>query len=241
MNRRGAIVAGLASIAGLASGKLVLAGSARPTPPSGDPGEFTDYMERNGLLVRTAQMSAPAAPAVKLPASVQPTQPNLEGPFYRPGAPTRYAITSPYEPGTVMVIRGRVWAYDTKLPIAGAILHVWQADEKGRYDNDTDPAHPPAEFVNRGILHTDASGAYEYQTIHPGRYLDGAQYRPAHIHYMIFAPGYRTLTTQLYFDGDPYNKTDRFIRQSLIIPLATERRYGKDFEKGTFDIVLRPV
>jgi catechol 1,2-dioxygenase len=240
MNRRSFVVtAGLASLAGLAAGKLVLAGGAKPTPQSGDAEDYVDFLNRKGG-VALAAAAAPAATSLVLPRSVQPTEPNIIGPYYRPGAPTRYTILSPYEPGTVMLIRGRVWGYDTKAPIANAPIHVWQANDQGRYENDPDPENPPAEFVNRGIIFTDAQGAYEYLTIHPGRYLNGNQYRPSHVHYLLDVPGYRKLITQLYFKGDPYNGIDPFIRKSLIIDLQSEQRYGKTFESGVFDIVLRP-
>jgi hypothetical protein len=48
-------------------------------------------------------------------------------------------------------------------------------------------------------------------------------WRPSHIHYLIAAPGYKPLVTQLFFKGDPHNKTDDFIKESLIIEL-TQRK-----------------
>lgn len=239
MDRRSVLQLGLASLAGLASGKLALAQGAQPTPGSGELGEYGAFLERHGLLV--AQAAPVNAVTATPPTPFNVTEANLEGPFYRAGAPTRYTITQPYEPGTVMLIRGRVWGFDTKKPIAGAPIHIWQANEQGRYDNE-DRRNPPAAdvFVNRGIIFTDSQGRYEYQTIHPGRYLNGRQYRPAHIHYMVQVPGYEQLITQLYFDGDPYNAVDPFIHPSLIIKLTASQRHGKTIESGVFDIVLRP-
>jgi protocatechuate 3,4-dioxygenase beta subunit len=78
-------------------------------------------------------------------------------------------------------------------------------------------------------------------TIHPGKYLNGSQYRPPHIHYMVYADGHQPLTTQLYFDGEPDNKIDPFIKKSLIIKLSKQQRYGQTFEVGEFDIVLDPL
>jgi len=204
-------------------------------------GAFGDYLNNNGLLAAVPP-AQPIVPATVHPQPFSVTEDNIEGPYYRAGAPTRFAITQPYEPGVAMVISGRVWGFDTKKPIANAVLHIWQADEKGHYDNDDDQ-HPPAidEFINRGIIFTDAQGRYEYQTIHPGAYQIGPKaWRPSHIHYMVLAPGYQTLTTQLYFDGDPHNASDRFIKQSLIIKLLKPKRHSKTFETGVFDIVLKP-
>jgi catechol 1,2-dioxygenase len=243
MNRRKFLATvGLASVPALAAGNLVLARGAVPTETSGELGAYGDYLSSRGLLAVTPPVTQAKAAGPALPAPFAVTENNIEGPFYRAGAPTRYTITQPYEPGVVMVVSGRVWGFNTKKPLTNAVLHIWQADEKGHYDND-DPQNQPAkdEFVNRAIIFPDASGRYEYQTIHPGAYQIGPkEWRPAHIHYMVSAPGYETLITQLYFDGDPHNAADRFIKKSLIIKLASTKRHGKNYERGVFDIVLKP-
>ena len=51
----------------------------------------------------------------------------------------------------------------------------------------------------------------------PGRYLNGAQYRPAHVHVKVSAAGHVPLTTQLYFPDDPYNAIDPFIKNKQIV------------------------
>lgn len=237
---------GLTAVTGLAlaSTQLVLPASAQSTPPSGQSGAdlYVHWLNRFGAFETRSRPVVPHQSMPPLPASLAATEDNIEGPFYRPGAPTRYTIISPYEPGTMMVISGRVWSTATRKPIPGAVLHIWQADMNGRYDN-SDPNSPskPGVFVNRGILYTDINGGYEYQTVHPGKYLNGSQYRPPHIHYMAFADGHLPLTTQLYFDGEPDNKIDPFIKKSLIIKLDTQQRYGKTFEVGEFNIVLDPL
>ncbi len=170
---------------------------------------------------------------------IEVTEDNIEGPFYRAGAPFRGKVTPPLEPGATLLVRGRVWGFDTKRPLAGAHLDIWQANADGRYDND-DRDNPPRPdvFRYRTRLITDENGTYEYETVHPGRYLNGRQYRPAHIHYRVSKPGYRTLITQLYFEGDPYNGIDPFIKPSLIIPLAEVEVADSAYSRGTFDIVL---
>jgi protocatechuate 3,4-dioxygenase beta subunit len=55
---------------------------------------------------------------------------------------------------------------------------------------------------------------------------------------MVTAPSYKTLVTQLYFEGDPENARDQFIKPSLIIPLAPVKLRQGQFQLGTFDIVL---
>ncbi len=146
----------------------------------------------------------------------------------------------PLEPGEVLVVRGRVRGFDSKKRLAGATLDIWQANAAGRYDND-DPRIPPRTgvFHNRARLVTDDTGYYEFETIKPGRYKIGpTQWRPAHIHSMVAMPGYTTLVTQLYSEGDPENERDSFIKPSLIIaPETVTVRQGR-FLLGTFDIVL---
>jgi protocatechuate 3,4-dioxygenase beta subunit len=214
---------------GLAAGvaPLTLADNAQPTEPSGKADDF--------LAANVVEIAPPA-----LPATFKPTEDNILGPYHRRGAPYRGKITPPMELGEVLVIRGRVWGFDTKQPLAGATLDVWQANAEGRYDND-DPRNPPKKgvFHNRARLTTDESGYYEYETIKPGRYKIGPdKWRPAHIHYMVTAPSYKTLVTQLYFEGDPENARDQFIKPSLIIPLAPVKLRQGQFQLGTFDIVL---
>ena len=93
--------------------------------------------------------------------------------------------------------------------------------------------------ANRARLRVDETGYYEYESIKPGKYQIGENaWRPPHIHYMVAAPGYKTLVTQLYFSGEAENKTDSFIRPSLIIDLATVKVSRGAFKLGTFDIVL---
>ena len=80
-------------------------------------------------------------------------------------------------------------------------------------------------------------GGYRLDTIIPGHYLNGNQFRPAHIHVKVSAPGYQLLTTQLYFEGDPYNDIDPFIEAPLIMTLEEDDAGGKTAQ---FDFVLRP-
>ena len=136
------------------------------------------------------------------------TASNIEGPFYKAGAPHRAVLAGPDEPGDLFVVSGVIRRTDCS-PIAGAEMDIWHADARGGYDNDG--------YHLRGKLVADKAGRFELRTIVPGRYLNGDTYRPAHIHVKVRAPGHRTLTTQLYFAGDPYNDIDPFIVPSLIM------------------------
>ena len=153
------------------------------------------------------------------------TAANIEGPFYKAGAPNRAVLADAGERGERLVITGSVLTIDCE-PIVGAELDVWHADAAGGYDNEG--------FHLRGKLVTDEKGRYEMRTIVPGRYLNGDTYRPAHVHVKLRAQGHRVLTTQLYFAGDPYNKVDPFIVESLIMK-TMNTRVGL---RASFDFVI---
>lgn len=167
------------------------------------------------------------------PLDCTPTADNILGPYYRPGAPFVDDLTTPTMEGTRFNLSGKVLDPDCQ-PIAGALLDFWQADDDGGYDNDGVADPPPDEYVLRGRVETDANGSYSLRTIIPGHYLNGNQYRPAHIHVTVSAAGHESLTTQLYFEGDPYNDIDPFIIDTLIMPLTDVG----DEKSSVFDIVL---
>ncbi len=231
LSRRELFRGGLAA-AGV--GTLALRADALPTLPSGTLNRYPEFQ---------ALADAPlpfVAPTAVLPDKVKPTENNILGPYFREGAPFRAKVTPPLVKGTTMLIRGRVWGFDTKKPLANAVLDIWQADADGRYDND-DPKNPPAKgvYVNRTRVLTDETGYYEYETIHPGAYKIGPDaWRPAHIHYLVRKVGYTNLITQLYFKGDKFNDKDQFIKASLIIELEKVKVNGSAIESGVFDVVL---
>ncbi len=176
-----------------------------------------------------ASPSAPAQGALCLV-----TEDNIEGPYYRPGAPKRSSLPDPGMKGVPLVITGRVLSRDCKTPLSEALLDLWQADAAGRYDNDGTFGRGATPLRLRGKVLTDASGAYAIRTIVPGRYLNGRRYRPAHIHVKLTAPGHAPLTTQLYFPDDPYNEGDPFIVSSLIMGTITKA----DGMQANFEFVL---
>ena len=64
------------------------------------------------------------------------THDNIEGPYYRSGAPERWDLTAPGMKGTPLDIEGRVFAADCTTPLRDAELDIWQANDDGHYDND---------------------------------------------------------------------------------------------------------
>lgn len=160
--------------------------------------------------------------------SCEETEDDIEGPFYSEGAPFVEGALPGAEalPGVGFLLRGRVHSAGTCTPLAGAVLDIWQANDDGAYDN--------VGFTLRGRVETDAEGHFEVWTIVPGNYLNGAQYRPAHIHVKASAPGHVLLTTQLYFPDDPYNDIDPWFDPRLLIAMQDI----KGAVTGTFDFFL---
>lgn len=172
-------------------------------------------MLRAGLLGAGVLFLGRASLAQACGPSCEPTEDNIEGPYYVPGAPRRSDLVTPTMQGTRLQIAGRVLDDDCGVR-PGALIEIWQADASGHYDADG--------FTLRGAMLSDAAGGFRLNTIVPGRYLNGDRYRPAHIHVKVHSRGCRPLTTQLYFAGDPYNEGDAWIRQSLV--MNPQRRSG---------------
>ena len=99
------------------------------------------------------------------------------------------------------------------------------------------------EYLLRGRIRAGADGRYSFDTILPGNYrVTETWLRPRHIHYTVSHPSRQSLTTQLYFEGDPQNSSDPMVKPALIIPL--KRSQGKEAAaalEGTFDIVLTNI
>jgi len=128
-----------------------------------------------------------------------------------------------------LVMTGRVTDPEGQ-PVASALIEVWQTASNQLYDvqdSDQPEGHLRASFL------TDAVGAYRFRTIMPVSYPipdDGPAgqllaamgrhpFRPAHIHFMISAPGYRTLVTHLFIEGDEYLESDAVfgVKPSLVV------------------------
>ena len=147
------------------------------------------------------------------------THTSLLGPFFRESTPEFAAgeQIAKGDPSQEIVLWGKVTNVQGE-PIPNAQVTVWQTASDGRYDMQVDP-----EGVDcRGVFRTDGEGRYLLRTVRPLGYyipLDGpvgelvlAQgrhgMRPAHIHFLIAAPGYRELVTALYLEGDAHLDDD---------------------------------
>lgn len=185
------------------------------------------------------------------------TERDILGPFHRPGAPFGVVLADEGEPGTRLLLSGQVFGPDCKTPIANALMDIWHADAKGEYDlpKYAKVYTPQQEYRLRRQLLTDADGRYKIETVIPGRYkipkglpdIDekyAGRTRPAHIHLLAAAPGYASLITQLYFEGDPFiagdpwaggeTEDDHAKNQLKLEPVAEDG----SIVKSTFDITL---
>jgi catechol 1,2-dioxygenase len=182
------------------------------------------------------QMGPAPKDAAPVKAELRKVTPQPYGPFYRAGAPFRGKLSVPGEPGTTFVLSGRVWAFDTKRPLPGAVLDFWHVDMQEKYSNGT------TDFRNRGRLISSESGYYELESIRPIPYRpnpDGAPefWRCAHFHLVAVCLGYQPLVTEIHFQGDP-KKSDPMYRIENAINVEEHNANGQSFQTGTFDIVL---
>jgi hydroxyquinol 1,2-dioxygenase len=179
------------------------------------------------------------------------TEATVFGPFHVEGAP-HYELGADIANGargTPCVVRGTVRGVDGE-PIAGAQLDVWQSDAEGLYDvQHTGIDHAQA----RGILNADSEGRYHFRSIlavpysipHDGPVGDLLKatgrhpWRPAHLHFLITAPGYETLITHVFRSDDPYLDSDAVfgVRQSLI---ADWKQQPDGSYLVEYDFVLNP-
>jgi catechol 1,2-dioxygenase len=175
----------------------------------------------------------------------QPTADATTGPLYRPGAPWRSRLCPIDERGEPLSISGTITASTDCRPIANATLDVWQTNARGLYSNllGRDNPSDPGAFNLRGRIRSDDGGRYQFESILPGRYpLCWPLTRPRHIHVIVSHPQYERLITQIYFEGDKYNRSDPWWNASLTIPLERQRdrESGRPAHHGVFDIVLQP-
>lgn len=179
------------------------------------------------------------------------TESTVLGPFWADGSPElEYgeAIFTSAD-GEPAWVHGRVLALD-RTPIPGAMLDVWQNDANRLYgvqDDNAPEAHLRARFRTR------PDGAYAFLGVRPVPYPipdDGPvgamlaasarhSWRPAHIHMIVSAPGYETLTTHIFDADSPYLDSDAVfaVKPSLL------RRFVRDGERWSVenDVVLAPA
>jgi protocatechuate 3,4-dioxygenase beta subunit len=153
--------------------------------------------------------------------NTQPSPANNLGPFWREGAPrleNGASLLQAPTAGAPLVFKGLV-VDQKKNPVAGAEIDVWHSSTVGLYENQ-DPSQP--EMNLRGIFVTDAAGRFGFSSVKPAGYPvpnDGPagdflkaqkrhNMRPAHLHFLVYKPGFKTIASQVYVQDDPYLETD---------------------------------
>ncbi|HET6952227.1 MAG TPA: dioxygenase [Acidimicrobiales bacterium] len=178
------------------------------------------------------------------------TEPTVFGPFHVEGAPERALGASIVEPGgdlpgEPLTVAGTVRSLDGT-PLGGARLDVWQTAPNGLYDVQ-DERQPAMNL--RGVFTAAADGGYHFRTLRPVAYPipgDGPvgemlratgrhNWRPAHIHFVVSAPGHKPVITHVFDRASAYLDSDAVfgVRDSLVV--------GMDGGTARFDPVLEPV
>ena len=173
------------------------------------------------------------------------------GPYYLPDQkrlPAQATLPMrPDEKGTPLVFAGQVRDLDGN-PVAGAEIDIWHADDEGFYSGFA-PHLPDGNL--RGVVTTDGEGRFEIRTVQPAPYqipTDGPTgklitaagwhpWRPAHLHLIVRAPGYRPITTQLYFQGGEWLDSDvaEAVKPELVLAPQAQ---GDGTLRSTYDFEL---
>lgn len=181
------------------------------------------------------------------------TENTVFGPFHVANAPIRQMGESVNldGKGESCLFHGRVIDLNGN-PIVGAMLDVWSDNADGFYDVQQPDLQP--KWNNRGRFLTEADGVYSFVGIKPVSYpipVDGPvgellaalgrhPHRPAHVHFLVSAPGHQKLVTHIFAAGDPYLESDAVfgVKSSLIADF--ERVDGATVWKTEFNFIMAP-
>lgn len=225
-------------------------------------GRITDGQRQEFILWSDALGLSMLVDAIAHPKPDGATESTVLGPFWVDGSPLRDYGEAIFDSaiGEPAWVHGRVLGVDGT-PLRGALLDVWQNDANELYgiqDEDAPEAHL------RGTFRTRADGSYAFIGVRPVPYripTDGPvghmlaaggrqPWRPAHLHLIVSAPGYETLTTHIFDADSPYLDTDAVFAVKPSLLRRFERRAPDDPQKPAAvtgwwwsvenDIVLAP-
>lgn len=191
------------------------------------------------------------------------TEATVFGPFYVSDAPVLElgSDISNGLSGTPWFVSGTIKDIDGN-PIPNATIEAWQSDEEGFYDVQKTGLDT---YQGRAVFKSDAQGHYHFKTILPEAYpiphdgpvgkmlqaLNRHPWRPAHLHFMITAPGYERLVTHIFKEGSEYLDSDAVfgVRSSLVAEWQIHENgidpYGhqhdQPFSTLSFDFILNPA
>jgi hydroxyquinol 1,2-dioxygenase len=225
-------------------------------------GRITDERRQEFILWSDSMGLSMLVDALANPLPAGATESTVLGPFYVPGSPAREYGESMAEEsaGTPAWVHGRVLSVDGS-PIAGAELDVWQNGDDELYAVQRPEA--PEDHL-RGRYSTREDGSYAFLAVRPvpypipydgpvGAMLDSTgrhPWRPAHIHMIVRAPGYKPVTTHVFDRESDYLDSDAVfaVKPSLLrdfVPRSADdpdRPAGVDGDWVSVenDIVLAP-
>lgn len=226
-------------------------------------GNITDERRQEFILLSDVLGISMQTIAINNEAYGDATEATVVGPFFLQDSP-RIEIGGDIAngaPGEPCWVEGVV-TDSTGVPVPGARVEVWEADADGRYDVQ----YGDTRISGRGHLFADRDGRYAFWGVQPtpypiphdgpvGAFLEAVQRSPmraAHLHFMVSAPGLRTVVTHIFVDGDDllsrdsvFGVKDSLVRVFHAQPAGTPTPDGRDLAGQTwsrvrFDIVLAP-
>jgi protocatechuate 3,4-dioxygenase beta subunit len=164
-------------------------------------------------------------PTASTTARLPLTPSQIEGPYFRLGAPRRESLIEPGVTGERLLLSGRVLNPEGK-PIPNAIVNFWMSDDEGNYDMIGYQLH--------GYTVTDQDGRYRMEMIVPACYEPR---QAKHIHVKVQGVS-RILTTQLFLSDDEGRLRDQWYKPELEVQVQDAPNGAK---QGTFDFVIDQV
>lgn len=229
-----------------------------------DAGHITSGTRQEFVLLSDTLGASMQVVGMNNPEFADATEATVFGPFFVEHAP-KIEIGGDMAFGAVgepCFVEGTVTDTDGR-PVPGARIEVWEADEDGFYDVQ----YADGRMAARAHLYTDDDGAYNFWGLFPtpypiphdgpvGRMLQAvgrSPVRASHLHFMVSAPGHRTLVTHIFVRGDEqleigdsvFGVKESLVKEFTHHPAGTHTPDGRDLGdrawcQTRFDIVLAP-
>jgi len=186
------------------------------------------------------------------------TQSAILGPFFQTDHKIRKngesVVEKLGEGGEVAYVYGQVVDATTKKPVKNASIDIWEASTNGLYEQQ-DEEQPKSNLC--GKFYTDDNGDYAFYCLRPTPYpipfdgpagkllqlLDRHPYRPAHIHFIVLAEGYKPITTQIFDKTSKYLDDDSVfaVKDSLVVEFLPREGDEKAKRQLNYNIHMAPL